>query len=149
MRNSCDGSRQVARAIRCGWLSSSAAQPNTSPLRSMKPAGLKRSSRADQEFDAARFEHVEIVGGIAEVVADAAGGALFLLRERRDRRERGVRYADEELRGVERALRHDIEGVAVDLDGKLSSAASASPIGAPVRMSHCHRCWWQVSTAPS
>ena len=24
-----------------------------------------------------------------------------------------------------------------------------SPIGAPVRMSHCHRCWWQISTEPS
>src|SRR6476661_2550780 len=23
------------------------------------------------------------------------------------------------------------------------------PLGAPVRMSHCHRCWWQVSTVPS
>ena len=92
--------------------------------------GAQALVAADQELDAARFEHVEIVGRIAEVVADAAGRPLFLLRERRDRRQRRVGDADEELGGVERALRHDIERVAFDL-GRGSSRAA--PRRAPSR----------------
>src|SRR6185295_19957507 len=49
--------------------------------------GARALVAAEQELDAARFEHEEIVGRIAEVVANAAGGPLLFPCERRDDRE--------------------------------------------------------------
>src|SRR6185437_5129415 len=91
------------------------------------------SLATNAKLDAPRFEHVQIVRGIADVVERAAAFMLLAPRDPVQPGERRLRYAREDLAYLQRARLEDVKRAIVDLD----VVTCKRSFGEPDRLASC------------